>query len=63
MKMTKKLAKIIIEMNKDNTNYFDNSMTRNEMFDMLRWRMRFGQAETEVIIASLVLAGAKFKDE
>lgn len=62
MKMTKKLAKSIIEHYKNNTAYFDNSMTREEMFDMLRWRMRFGLAETEVIIASLILAGAKFKE-
>ena len=63
MRITKKLAKAIIEINKNNTNYFNNSMTRDEMFDMLRFRMRFGQAETEVIIASLIIAGAKFKDE
>lgn len=62
MKMTKKLAQAIIEHSKNNTAYFDNSMTREEMFDMLRYRMRFGQAETEVIIAALVIAGAKFKD-
>lgn len=62
MKMTKKLAKAVIEHNKNNTAYFDNSMTRDEMFDMLRYRMRFGQAETEVIIASLIIAGAKFKE-
>ena len=62
MKITKKLAKAIIEHNKDNTAYFDNSMTREEMYIMLRERMRFGIAETEVIIASLILAGAKFQD-
>lgn len=62
MKMTKSMAKFIIEQHKDNTAYFDKSMSREEMREMLRWRMRFGQAETEVIIAALVIAGAKFKD-
>lgn len=31
------------------------------MKDMLRYRMRFGEAETNVILAALVLAGAKFE--
>lgn len=62
MKMTKTLAKKIVEREKNNTAYFDESMTRDQMYAMLRERMRFGIAETEVIIASLIIAGAKFKD-
>ena len=62
MKMTKKLAKAIVERNKDNTAYFDKSMTRNDMYEMLRFRMGFGNAEAEVIISALVLAGAQFKE-
>ncbi|MBO5828908.1 MAG: hypothetical protein J6R59_10725 [Paludibacteraceae bacterium] len=60
--MTKTLAKKIVEREKNNTAYFDESMTRDQMYAMLRERMRFGIAETEVIIASLIIAGAKFKD-
>lgn len=62
MKMTKTLAKKIVEREKNNTAYFDERITREDMYTMLRERMRFGRAETEVIIASLILAGAKFKD-
>lgn len=62
MKMTKTLAKKIVEREKNNTAYFDESMTREDIYKMLSERMRFGVAETEVIIASLVIAGAKFKD-
>lgn len=60
-KLTKKECKIIIEQNKENTSYFDESMTYEEMYNMLRYKMAFGEAETRVIIASLVLSGAKFK--
>ena len=60
-KLTKKECKTIIEQNKENTSYFDESMTCEEMYNMLRYRMAFGEAETRVIIASLVLSGAKFK--
>ena len=61
--MTKKAARETIEAYKDLTGYFDNSITQNEMYEMLRYRMRFGEAETRVIIAALVLAGANFKKE
>lgn len=53
----------IINENKDNTNYFNRSITMDEMWEMLRYRMGFGEAETAVIIASLIKAGAKFKKE
>ena len=63
MKYTKKAAKETISAYSEMTSYFDNSMTQNEIYDMLRYRMRFGEAETRTIIAALVLAGAKFKPE
>lgn len=61
---TKKECDIIIKNNKDNTAYFGNTlsghpMTFDDMYNMLRWRMGFGNAETMVIIASLIKAGAK----
>lgn len=61
MKYTKKAAKESIEAYKDMTSYFDNSMSQEDMYNMLRYRMQFGEAETRIIIAALVLAGAKFK--
>lgn len=61
--MTKKQCKETIEEYKDLTAFFDKSMSENEMYEMLRYRMCFGEAETRVIISSLVLSGAKFKNE
>ena len=61
MKYTKKAAKETVESYKDMTAFFDGSMTQAEMYEMLRYRMRFGEAETRTIIASLVISGAKFK--
>lgn len=61
--MTKKKAKETIEEYKDLTAFFDNSMSEIEMYEMLRYRMSFGEAETRVIIASLVAVGAKFRNE
>ena len=60
MKYTKKAAKETIEAYKDHTAYFDNTITQEAMYNMLRYQMRFGEAETRVIIASLVNSGAKF---
>lgn len=62
-KYTKQNAKDTIEAYKHLTSFFDESMTQNAMYEMLRYRMQFGEAETRVIIASLVIAGAKFKKE
>ena len=59
--MTKAQAREIIEANKDNTAYFDKSISVEEMYEMLRYRMRFGEAETKVIIAALEISGAKFR--
>lgn len=60
-KYTKKAAKETVEAYADMTAWFDESMTQREMFEMLRYRMQFGEAESRVIIAALVMAGAKFK--
>ena len=59
----KKAAAETIKAYAEMTSYFDNSMTQNELYNMFRYRMQFGEAETRTIIASLVLAGAKFKPE
>ena len=61
---TKKECGEIIEQYKDNTAYFGNTisgepMRFEEMYNMLRNRMHFGEAETMVIIASLIKAGGK----
>ena len=61
--MTTREAKNIIKYHKDNTSYFDGTITRDDMYNMLRYRMRFGESETEVILAALVLAGADFKED
>lgn len=45
---------------KDDTNYFNNSITVDEMVEMFT-NMRFGKGETEVIMASLMACGAKFR--
>lgn len=63
MKRTKKQERETVRAYKDMTAFFDNSITRGEMYDLLRYRMRFGEAESRVIISSLVLAGAQFAEE
>lgn len=50
----------IIRENKDRTSYFDGSVTQIAMWNMLRYRMEFGEPEAAVIIAALIKAGAKF---
>ena len=59
---TKKAAKEAIEHYKDLTGYFDGSLNMADMVNMLRG-MRFGEAETNVIMAALILAGGKFTVE
>ena len=51
----------IIRENRDNTAWFNYEMSMDDMWGMLRYRMGFGEAETAVIIASLIRAGAKFR--
>lgn len=52
----------IIAEHRDKTNWFDGSISMDSMFNMLRYQMRFGAAEATIIIAALILAGAKFSD-
>ena len=58
---TKKECDEIIEQYKSNTCYFgeNDGITFHLMYNMLRYQMRFGEAETMVIIASLIKAGGK----
>lgn len=53
-------CKRIISENRDNTAWFDGSYSMDNMWEMLRYRMGFGEAETAVILSSLILVGAKF---
>ena len=62
MKITKAYAKDVLNLWKNETGYFDSSISYGQMESMLRYRMRFGEAETQVIMMSLILAGAKFAD-
>lgn len=51
----------IIEEHKDNTQYFNEQMTFDEMYNMLRLHYDFYEAETKVIMVALMKAGAKFR--
>ena len=56
----------IIDDWKARTSYFgigegQAPITKDSMYDMLRWRDGYGEAETQVIIASLMLCGAKLE--
>ena len=55
------LKKIINDF-KDETNYFTGNLEYKDMYEMFRYRFQFGEAETQVILAALELAGAKFKN-
>lgn len=46
---------------KDETQYFNEQMTFDQMYNMLRLYYEFGEAETKVIMASLIKNGAKFR--
>lgn len=63
--MTKKSAKEIIELEKERkeTGYFNGDLKFSEMKEMLRYRMEFGEAEANFILASMINAGAKFLAE
>ena len=58
--MTKKFAKEILDLWKNETAFFDGSITEGQFQNMLIYRMGFGQAEAITIMMALVLAGAKF---
>jgi hypothetical protein len=63
MSTKKEDAKWVIEHYGKETAYFDKSVKYSDMYLMFRDRFNFGVAETEVILAALILAGAKFKEE
>lgn len=52
----------IIREHKDKTNWFNETISMDSMFNMLRYEMKFGAAEATIIIAALILAGARFSD-
>ena len=61
-KYTKKHARECVEAYAHLTGWFDESVTQQEMFEALRYQMQIGEAESRVIIAALVIAGAKFRN-
>ena len=61
MKITKVYAKEVLNIWKNETGYFNGSISSGQMETVLRLK-GFSVAETEVILMSLILAGAKFAD-
>ena len=61
MKITKVYAKEVLDIWKNETGYFNGSISYGQMETVLRLK-GFSVAETEVILMSLILAGAKFAD-
>ena len=61
MKTTKAYAKEVLNLWKDETNYFNETLTEAQFESMLRYRFNFGKAEAITITMALILAGAKFK--
>ena len=61
MKITKAYAKDVLDIWKNETGYFNGSIRSGQMETVLRLK-GFSVAETEVILMSLILAGAKFAD-
>ena len=61
MKITKVYAKKVLNIWENETGYFNGSISSGQMETMLRLK-GFSVAETEVILMSLILAGAKFAD-
>ena len=59
---TKKTAKEILDKYKNQTRYFDGEVEMKIMKEMFRY-LDFGEAETNVILAALILAGCKFRTE
>ncbi len=62
MRSTKAYAKEVLDLWKNETNYFNGTLTEGEFESMLRYRFGFGQAEAITILMALILAGAKFKN-
>lgn len=63
MSKRKEDAKWVIKHYGKKTAYFDKTLKYSDTYLMFRDRFNFGIAETEVIMAALILAGAKFKEE
>lgn len=61
MKITKVYAREVLDIWKNETGYFNGSISSGQMETVLRLK-GFSVAETEVILMSLILAGAKFAD-
>lgn len=51
----------IIREQKDFTAWFTGEYSQTEMWEMFRYRMGFGEAESAVLLAALIKVGAKFK--
>ena len=51
----------IIKEYKNETQYFNEEMTFYEVYNMFRLEYEFGEAETKVIMASLIKNGANFR--
>ena len=51
----------VIDEYKDKTQYFNEQMTFDEVYNMFRLYYEFGEAETKVIMAALIKNGAKFR--
>lgn len=71
-KITKTMAHAFVDCNKEKTAYFgknnidlfgENISTYRRLYDLLRNRCSFGEAETLCIIGSLVLSGAVIEDD
>ena len=52
---TKKAAKETVEAYANMTGWFDGTIVQRDMYEMLRCRMQFGEAESRVIFASVVI--------
>lgn len=63
MKRTKKQERETIEAYKDLTAWFSEEVTRKDMYEMFRYQMAFGEAESRIILSALSLVGAKWKAE
>lgn len=61
-KMSKVMAREVLDMWKSETAYFNGSMTQAQFENMLLYHCKLGQAEAIAISCALVLAGAKFAD-
>ena len=61
MKITKVYAREVLDIWKNETGYCNGSISSGQMETVLRLK-GFSVAETEVILMSLILAGAKFAD-